>query len=120
MTLSRARAPGLWRRGSPPPGSPGWARKPRKHGSREVHGCSVATENRIGLAQLPRWATLIVGMLDLLKLLGGLLVGVVQIACGSRSRDGISPPAAGCAAAIRAGEAQAARIAAAQPAAGGE
>jgi len=69
----------------------------------------VATENRIGLAQLPRWATLIVGMLDLLKLLGGLLVGVVQIACGSRSRDGISPPAAGCAAAIRAGEAQAAR-----------
>src|SRR6516164_2045702 len=32
----------------------------------------------------------------------------VQIACGSRSRDGISPPAACCAAAIRAGEAQAA------------
>ena len=32
----------------------------------------------------------------------------VQIGCGSRSRDGISPPAACCAAAIRAGEAQAA------------
>src|SRR5438874_392216 len=32
----------------------------------------------------------------------------VQIACGSRSRDGISPPAATCPEAIRAGEAQAA------------
>src|SRR5215831_17488666 len=31
-----------------------------------------------GLAQLPRWATLIAGMLDLLKLLGGLLVGVLR------------------------------------------
>src|SRR6516225_7665619 len=31
-----------------------------------------------GLAQLPRWATLIVGMIDLLKLLGGLLVGVFR------------------------------------------
>jgi hypothetical protein len=30
-----------------------------------------------------------------------------QIACGSRSRDGISPPATCCPAAIRAGEAQA-------------
>jgi hypothetical protein len=29
-----------------------------------------------GLPQLPRWATLIVGMIHLLKLLGGLLVGV--------------------------------------------
>src|SRR6516164_6254442 len=34
-----------------------------------------------GLAQLPRWATLVVGMIDLLKRLGGLLVEV-QIACG--------------------------------------
>src|SRR6516162_1456995 len=31
-----------------------------------------------GLAQLPRWATLIAGMIDLLKLLGGLLVGVFR------------------------------------------
>jgi len=31
-----------------------------------------------GLAQLPRWATLIGGMIDLLKLLGGLLVGVFR------------------------------------------
>src|SRR6516165_9610504 len=31
-----------------------------------------------GLAQLPRWATLIVGMIDLLKRLGGLLVGVFR------------------------------------------
>ena len=30
------------------------------------------------LAQLPRWATLIAGMIDLLKLLGGLLVGVFR------------------------------------------
>src|SRR6516162_7609380 len=29
-------------------------------------------------AQLPRWATLIAGMIDLLKLLGGLLVGVFR------------------------------------------
>ena len=61
-----------------------------------------------GLAQLPPWATLIAGMIDLLKLLGGFARRSVQIACGSRSRDGISPPAACCAAAIRAGEAQAA------------
>jgi len=31
-----------------------------------------------GLAQLPRWAKLIAGMIDLLKLLGGLLVGVFR------------------------------------------
>jgi hypothetical protein len=31
-----------------------------------------------GLAQLPRWATLIAGLIDLLKLLGGLLVGVFR------------------------------------------
>ena len=31
-----------------------------------------------GLAQLPRWATLIAGMIDLLKRLGGLLVGVFR------------------------------------------
>ena len=31
-----------------------------------------------GLAQLPRWAILIVGMIDLLKRLGGLLVGVFR------------------------------------------
>src|SRR5204863_8283368 len=31
-----------------------------------------------GLAQLPRWAALIAGMIDLLKLLGGLLVGVFR------------------------------------------
>src|SRR6516165_8253865 len=31
-----------------------------------------------GLAQLPRWATLIAGMIDLLKLLGGLLGGVFR------------------------------------------
>jgi hypothetical protein len=31
-----------------------------------------------GLAQLPRWVTLIAGMIDLLKLLGGLLVGVFR------------------------------------------
>ena len=31
-----------------------------------------------GLAQPPRWATLIAGMIDLLKLLGGLLVGVFR------------------------------------------
>ena len=31
-----------------------------------------------GLAQLPRWATLIGGMIDLLRLLGGLLVGVFR------------------------------------------
>src|SRR5690348_16683959 len=33
----------------------------------------------------------------------------VQIACGSRSRDGISPPAACCPAAVGASEAQAAQ-----------
>src|SRR5438552_6125105 len=33
---------------------------------------------RSGLAQLPRWAKLIAGMIDLLKLLGGLLVGVFR------------------------------------------
>src|SRR5438552_876709 len=33
---------------------------------------------RSGLAQLPRWATLIAGMIDLFKLLGGLLVGVFR------------------------------------------
>jgi len=58
-----------------------------------------------GLAQLPRWATLIVGMIDLLKLLGGLLVGVFR-SHAAREADGISPPAACCAAAIPAGEAQ--------------
>jgi hypothetical protein len=47
-------------------------------------------------------------MIDFLKLLGGLLVGVFQIACGSRSRDGISPPAASCLAAVGASKAQAA------------
>src|SRR5438067_8427952 len=31
-----------------------------------------------GLTQLPRWAKLIAGMIDLLKLLGGLLVGVFR------------------------------------------
>ena len=31
-----------------------------------------------GVAQLPRWATLIAGMIDLLKLLGGLLVGLFR------------------------------------------
>ena len=31
-----------------------------------------------GLAQLPRWATLITGMIDLVKRLGGLLVGVFR------------------------------------------
>ena len=31
-----------------------------------------------GLAQLPRWATLIAGMIGHLKLLGGLLVGVFR------------------------------------------
>src|SRR5215470_12773154 len=31
-----------------------------------------------GLAQLPRWAILIAGMIDLLKLLGGLLVGLFR------------------------------------------
>ena len=30
------------------------------------------------LAQLPRWATLIAGMIGLLKLLGGLLVGLLR------------------------------------------
>src|SRR5207237_3229606 len=31
-----------------------------------------------GLAQMPRWVTLIAGMIDLLKLLGGLLVGLFR------------------------------------------
>ena len=31
-----------------------------------------------GLTQLLRWATLIAGMIDLVKLLGGLLVGVFR------------------------------------------
>src|SRR5262249_25723257 len=31
-----------------------------------------------GLAQMQRWATLIAGMIDLLKLLGGLLVGLFR------------------------------------------
>src|SRR5215471_15671452 len=38
----------------------------------------LATENHIRLAQLPRWATLIAGMIGHLKLLGGLLVGVFR------------------------------------------
>jgi hypothetical protein len=54
----------------------------------------VATENHIrdeadAAIGYPRF-----GLLDLLKLLSGLLVGV-QIACGSRGRNGISAPAAG-------------------------
>src|SRR5271168_5482492 len=31
-----------------------------------------------GLARMPRWATLIAGMIDLLNLLGGLLVGLFR------------------------------------------
>src|SRR6516165_3225839 len=43
-----------------------------------------------GLAQLPRWATLMAGMIDLLKLLGGLLVGVFRShAAYSRSAESV-------------------------------
>src|SRR5215472_12270937 len=45
------------------------------------------------------------GMIDLLKLLGGLLVGLFR---SRAARDGISPPAACCPAAVRTGEAPAA------------
>ena len=48
------------------------------------------------------------GMFDLLKLLSGLLVGLFQIACGSRGRNGISTPAACRPEAVRASKAQAA------------
>src|SRR6516162_9987533 len=48
-------------------------------------------------------------MIDLLKLLGGLLVRVFRSHAASRSRDGISPASACCLEAVGAGEAQAAR-----------
>ena len=58
------------------------------------HTVPVATENRIRAGAdvaigYPRF-----GMLDLLKLLSGFARRTVQIACGSRGRNGISPPAA--------------------------
>jgi hypothetical protein len=75
---------------------------------RHLSGPAVPTENYIrdgadAAMGYPRF-----GMIDLLKLPGGFLVGLFQIACGSRSRDGISPPAGSCPEAVRASEAQAA------------
>ena len=43
-----------------------------------VMGCLWLPKIASGLAQLPRWATLIAGMIGLLKLLGGLLVGLLR------------------------------------------
>jgi hypothetical protein len=85
----------------------------------------VATETRIRAGADAAMGYPHFAMIGLLKLLGGLFRSpaareaemasaqriarrTVQIACGSRSRDGISPPAACCPAAVRAGEAQAA------------
>ena len=68
----------------------------------------VATENRIWAGAAAAMATLIAGMIDLLKLLGGLLVGVFRSHAAREAEMAFSPPAACCAAAIRAGEAQAA------------
>src|ERR1700730_10290564 len=62
---------------------------------------AVATENRIRAGADAAMGYPRFGMIDLLKLLGGLLVGVFRSQCGSRSRDGISPPATCCPAAVR-------------------
>jgi hypothetical protein len=68
----------------------------------------VATESRIRAGADAAMGYPHFGMIGLLKLLGGLLVGLFRSRAAREAEMASSPPAACCPAAVRAGEAQAA------------